>query len=87
MEDSTNTGTVNSTATGAEDNTNTGAVIDGRYLLVEFQDSNGNVCYFHTDARVVWLPDGASLYDFLNSDISDEQINSIFNKEEEVVGP
>lgn len=58
------------------------SVIDGRYLLVEFQDADGNVCYFHTDARVVWLPDGTSLYAFLNADVTDEQINSIFESAE-----
>lgn len=59
------------------------AVIDGRYLLVEFQDHNGNVCYFHTDARVVWMPDGTSVYDFLTKETTDAQIDSIFSAEED----
>lgn len=50
-----------------------------RYIMAEFQDSNGNIIYFHTDARVVWLPDGTSLYDVLAAKISDEQINTILN--------
>lgn len=51
-------------------------VLDGRYLLVEFSDNNGNVCYFHTDARIVWLPDGTSVWDFLNGCATDEDITA-----------
>lgn len=51
-------------------------VLDGRYLLVEFSDSNGNVCYFHTDIRVVWLPDGTSLGYFLSEEATDEDITA-----------
>lgn len=51
-------------------------ILDGRYLLVEFSDHNGNVCYFHTDIRVVWLPDGSSLWDFLNQKVTDEEITA-----------
>lgn len=50
-----------------------------RYIMAEFQDSNGNIIYFHTDARVVWLPDGTSLYALLNGTMTDEQINTILN--------
>lgn len=51
-------------------------ILDGRYLLVEFSDHNGNVCYFHTDARVVWMPDGTSLSDFLTIRATDEEIDA-----------
>ena len=53
-------------------------VIDGKYLLVEFQDSDGNVCYFHTDARVVWLPDGTALATFLKEE-TDEEIEAMID--------
>jgi len=55
---------------------NVTGVVDGRYLLVEFSDSDGNVCYYHTDARVVWLPDGTSLWDFMNKGVTDEEITA-----------
>lgn len=55
---------------------NVTGVLDGRYLLVEFSDHKGNVCYFHTDIRVVWLPDGTSLLDFINKDATDEEITA-----------
>ncbi len=62
-----------------EDNiVNVTAVVDGRYLLAEYQDHLGNVYYFHTDPRVVWMPDGTSLYAYLTAPVTDEQINSIF---------
>lgn len=48
-----------------------------RYIMCEFQDSNGNIVYWHTDARVVWLPDGTSLYTYMDADVTDEQINAI----------
>lgn len=48
-----------------------------RYIMAEFQDSNGNIMYWHTDARVVWLPDGTSLYAYLNADVTDGQIDKI----------
>ncbi|MFG6336305.1 MAG: hypothetical protein K1W20_12710 [Lachnospiraceae bacterium] len=51
-------------------------ILDGRYLLVEFSDHNGNVCYFHTDVRVVWMPDGTSLGDFLSREATDEEITA-----------
>lgn len=54
------------------DNTN-------RYRLEEAQDSEGNVIYWHTDARVIWLPDGMSLADFLKDDVTNKQINAILN--------
>lgn len=47
-----------------------------RYIMAEFQDSNGNIIYFHTDVRVVWMPDGASLGDFLNKEATDEEITA-----------
>lgn len=53
------------------------ATVDGRYLLVEFQDYQGNVLYFHTDARATWLQDGTSVqahlddYELTESDLSD----------------
>lgn len=50
-----------------------------RYIMAEFQDSNGNIIYFHTDARVVWFPDGTSLYALLNETMTDERINAILN--------
>ncbi len=54
--------------------------IDGRYLLVEFQDYKGNVCYFHTDARVTWLKDGNNVQNYLdNSEMTDSQINEILS--------
>ena len=52
--------------------------VDGRYLLVEFQDANGNVCYFHTDFRVVWLDDETSLATFLKEN-TDEEIDAIID--------
>lgn len=51
-------------------------VLDGRYLLVEFSDDSGNVCYFHTDIRVVWLPDGTSAWDFLSQEATEEEITA-----------
>lgn len=52
--------------------------VDGRYLLVEFQDSNGNVCYFHTDFRVVWLDDETSLATFLKEN-TDEEMDAMID--------
>lgn len=48
-----------------------------RYIMAEFQDSKGNIVYWHTDVRVVWLPDGTSLYTYIDADVTDEQINAI----------
>lgn len=48
-----------------------------RYIMAEFQDANGNIVYWHTDARVVWLSDGTSLDAYLNADVTDERINKI----------
>ncbi|MCM1040414.1 MAG: hypothetical protein NC434_13940 [Ruminococcus sp.] len=48
-----------------------------RYRREEFQDSDGNAIYFHTDARVVWIPDGDSLWDFIKDDVTDERIAQI----------
>ena len=53
-------------------------IIDVRYLLVEFQDNNGNVCYFHTDFRVVWLDDETSLATFLKEN-TDEEIDAMID--------
>ncbi len=50
------------------------------YIMAEFQDYRGNIIYWHTDARVVWFPDGTSLYDFLSADVTDEQIDRILDK-------
>ncbi len=50
---------------------------NGRYIMAEFQDSDGNIIYWHTDARVVWLPDGTSLDTYLNADVTDDLINEI----------
>lgn len=47
------------------------------YRKEEFQDENGDVIYPHTDARVVFLPDGMTVYDFLNNEVTNEQINQI----------
>ncbi|MFG6334523.1 MAG: hypothetical protein K1W20_03475 [Lachnospiraceae bacterium] len=55
---------------------NVSGVLDSRYLLVEFSDHNGNVCYFHTDTRVVWMPDGTSLGDFFSREATDEEITA-----------
>lgn len=51
-----------------------------RYIMAEFQDANGNIIYWHTDARVVWLPDGTSLYAFLNDEVTDAMLNGILEK-------
>lgn len=48
-----------------------------RYRREEFQDYEGNVVYPHTDARVVWMPNGKSLWDFCKDDVTDEQIAQI----------
>lgn len=56
--------------------------VDGRYLLVEFSDYQGNVIYFHTDSRVVWMQNGKSLESFLGTEITDEQIKSILRNDE-----
>lgn len=48
-----------------------------RYIMCEFQDSQGNIIYWHTDARVVWLPDGTSLYAYMDANVTDDQINAI----------
>ena len=48
-----------------------------RYRREEFQDHKGNVIYWHTDGRVVWLPDGDSLWDFIKDDVTDDQITQI----------
>ena len=42
-----------------------------RYIMAEFQDDKGNIIYWHTDARVVWLPDGTSLYAYMDADVAD----------------
>lgn len=46
-------------------------------LRIQFQDSNGNIIHWHTDARVVFFPDGTSLYALYNNEVTDEQINQI----------
>lgn len=51
-----------------------------RYIMAEFQDDEGNIIYWHTDARIVWLPDGTSLYAFLNSAVTDTTLNGILDK-------
>lgn len=54
--------------------------VDGVYRLVEFQDYQGNVCYFHTDARVTWMADGTSVESFMrNSELTEAQINEIMS--------
>ncbi len=54
------------------------AVSDGitRYRIEELQDHKGNVIYPQTDARGVWVEDYA-LYALLNTEVTDEQINTI----------
>ncbi len=56
--------------------------VDGRYLLVEFSDYQGNVIYFHTDSRVVWMQNGKSLEAFLSTEVTDEQIKNILRTDE-----
>ena len=51
--------------------------MNGKYIMAEFQDADGNIIYWHTDARVVWLPDGTSLNVYLDADVTDEQIDKI----------
>lgn len=58
--------------------------MDGsRYLLIELQDSDGNVLYPHTEVKGIWLPDGTSMYDCLLTESTDEKINNIFDMEED----
>lgn len=47
-----------------------------RYRREEYQDNEGNVIYPHTDAAVVWLPDGTSLDTFLSKNATDEEITA-----------
>ena len=47
-----------------------------RYRIEELQDHEGNVIYPQTDARGVWLPDGNTLFNFLNTRASDAEIEA-----------
>lgn len=47
-----------------------------RYRREEIQDYEGNVIYHHTDAAVVWLPDGTSLENFLSKNATEEEITA-----------
>ncbi len=49
-----------------------------RYRIEELQDHQGNVIYPQTDSRGVWVDDW-SLYALLNTEVTDEQIQSILN--------
>ncbi len=62
---------------------NTTDMTEARVRITEFQDYQGNVHYFHADARSTWMPDGSSVYDFLTAETTGEQIDSIFNEEED----
>ena len=44
----------------------------------ELQDYEGNTVYPHTEANVVWLPVGTSVSDFLKAEVTDAEINSMF---------
>lgn len=70
----------NAMATGRESVTGT---IEGRAVISEFQDYQGTVHYWHTDARATWMPDGTSVYDFLTKETTDAQIDSVFSVEED----
>jgi len=54
-----------------------------RYRIEELQDHKGNVIYPQTDARGVWVEDHA-LYALLNTEVTDEQINTILQGGTEV---
>lgn len=45
----------------------------------ELQDYEGNTIYPHTEAQVVWMPEGESIADFLNTNVTKDDIKSIFN--------
>lgn len=61
-----------------EETINVLGIVDGRYLLAEFQDHKGNVIYWHTDFRVVWLDDETSLATFLKEN-TDEDIDEMID--------
>lgn len=47
--------------------------------VVEFQDSDGNIIHPHTEAKGVFLPDGSTLEERMNENISEEDVRTLFN--------
>lgn len=43
----------------------------------ELQDYEGNTVYPHTEASVVWMPEGQSLSDFMKDELTDDQIKQL----------
>ncbi len=43
----------------------------------ELQDYEGNTVYPHTEATVVWLPEGQSVAEFIRDEVTDDQIKQL----------
>ncbi len=47
--------------------------------VVELQDHDGNIIHPHTEAKVVFLPDGSTLEENMNENIIEEDVRTLFN--------